>query len=161
MLVIRETEKDDLENIRLLWADGDVMKFVGFPNGLDYSAEQMENWFSYIKSARPNTNHFSIYFNNKYCGESYYEIDAKTKAAALDIKLFAHARGQGIAYKGLKFAIEKAFDNGAKRVWTDPNPKNEKAVALYQRLGMKQMPFPEDIEDCPDNLYFELSNPND
>ena len=34
MLTIKETTRADLPNIQSLWADGDVMKFVGFPDGL-------------------------------------------------------------------------------------------------------------------------------
>lgn len=32
MITIRETTSRDLSNVQKLWADGDVMKFVGFPD---------------------------------------------------------------------------------------------------------------------------------
>ena len=31
--------------------------------------------------------------------------------------------------------MEEAFRQGASRVWVDPNPLNEKAIRLYERLG--------------------------
>ena len=34
MIKVREATIEDIENIQQLWVDGDVMKFVGFPNGL-------------------------------------------------------------------------------------------------------------------------------
>ena len=34
IIEIRETTTKDLHDVQRLWADGDVMKFVGFPNGL-------------------------------------------------------------------------------------------------------------------------------
>ena len=43
----------------------------------------------------------------------------------------------------LSYAIEQAFENGAEKVWVDPNPNNEKALALYKRLGFVQKPRPE------------------
>ena len=33
-ITIRETSETDLENILLLWNNGEVMHFVGFPNGI-------------------------------------------------------------------------------------------------------------------------------
>ena len=64
------------------------MQFVGFPNGLIKTDEEMRNWFTWIESNRPVLNHYSIFEDGKYCGESFYEIDEEQKSAALDIKLF-------------------------------------------------------------------------
>ena len=84
------------------------------------------------------------YFEDgKYCGESFYEIDAEHRSAALYIKLFGFARGCGIATAGLSHAIKEAFLNGAEIVWVNPNPENMKAIALYERLGFQQKDFPE------------------
>ena len=45
MIEIKETTEGDLENVRSLWADGDVMRYVGFPDGLHQSAEKMRGWW--------------------------------------------------------------------------------------------------------------------
>lgn len=158
MLLIKETAFCDLENLRKLWADGEVMKFVGFPNGLSQTAEQMKEWYEYINKGRPQINHFSIFDNGRYCGETFYEINPLNGSAALDVKLFPFSRGRGIASTALKFAIKQAFGQGAISVWVDPNPKNEKALALYNRLGFTQLPFPEDFPDSEgsNSLYYEL-----
>ena len=57
MITIRETTLDDLSSVQALWADGDVMKFVGFPDGLHQTDEQMRRWYEWIASARPRTKH--------------------------------------------------------------------------------------------------------
>ena len=145
MIEIRETTIEDIKNIQRLWADGDVMKFVGFPDGLVETDEEMENWFRWIVRGRPALNHFSIYENGYYCGESFYAIDAEHQSAAMDIKLFESARGRGIAAAGLSNAIREAFRNGAETVWVDPNPENTKAIALYKRLGFVRKDFPEHL----------------
>ena len=44
MVTVRETAKADLDNVKALWADGDVMKFVGFPDGLHQTDEHMMRW---------------------------------------------------------------------------------------------------------------------
>lgn len=36
---IKETKEEDLKNTLLLWSNGEVMKFVGFPNGLGITTE--------------------------------------------------------------------------------------------------------------------------
>ena len=159
MLEIKETTMEDIENVRQLWADGDVMKFVGFPDGLHKTEEGMQNWLRWIESNRPALNHYSIFEDGKYCGESFYEIDAEHKSAALDIKLFGSARGRGIAAAGLSHAIKEAFRNGAEIVWVDPNPANMKAIALYEKLGFLRKDFPEYLvsgDEAPTSIYMEL-----
>ena len=143
MIEVKETTVEDIHNVQQLWADGDVMRFVGFPDGLHETDERMQSWLRWIESNRPALNHYSIYEDGKYCGESFYEIDAEHRCAALDIKLFGFARGRGIATAGLTYAIAEAFKNGAEKVWVDPNPENAKAIALYKRLGFQQKCFPE------------------
>ena len=160
MIIIKETTEKDLENVKRLWADGDVMKFVGFPEGLHETDESMRRWINRIISSRPATNHFSVFDNDVYCGEAFFSIDKKhDDSASLDIKLFKFARGKGIATSALTYAIEEAFRNGAKKVWVDPNPDNVKAIALYERLGFERKKMPEYLID-PDSvtsIYMELS----
>ena len=159
MLEIKETTIEDIKCVQQLWADGDVMKFVGFPDGLHETDEKMQNWLRWIESNRPTLNHYSIFEDGKYCGESFYEIDAEHQSAALDIKLFGFARGRGIATAGLSHAIKEAFLHGAEIVWVDPNPENAKAIALYKRLGFRQKEFPDHLMregEEPDSVYMEL-----
>ncbi|MBQ7094720.1 MAG: GNAT family N-acetyltransferase [Clostridia bacterium] len=158
MVTVRETAKADLDNVKALWAYGDVMKFVGFPDGLHQTDEQMMRWLDRICAARPLTNHYSIYEDSVYCGETFYKIDVAHKSASLDIKLFSFARGRGIATKALSYAIEKAFENGAEKVWVDPNPDNIKAVNLYERLGFVRRDFPAYFseETGGTSVYMEL-----
>jgi len=159
MLEIKETTVEDIKCVQKLWADGDVMKFVGFPEGLHKTDEEMQSWLRWIESNRPALNHYSIYKDGEYCGESFYQIDAEHKSAALDIKLFGAARGRGIATAGLSHAIKEAFRNGAEIVWVDPDPENMKALALYKRLGFQRKGFPEHLisgDEEQSSIYMEL-----
>ena len=160
MTEIKETTAENIADIQRLWADGDVMRFVGFPDGLHETDEEMHNWFSWIVSKRPEINHFSVFEDGVYCGETFYEIDRKhNNSATMDIKLFGFARGRGIASKALSFAMKEAFRNGAECVWVDPNPLNAKAIALYRRLGFRQKDMPEHLisgDEVPTSIYMEL-----
>ena len=157
-LRIVETKECDLENVQSLWADGDVMKFVGFPNGLQLSKEEINRWYQRIAENRPNVNHYSIYLGDEYCGESFYRIETtRDHSASVDIKLLSKARGKGIAKAALSYAIAQAFSNGAGKVWVDPNPQNVKALALYERLGFKRCEIPSRIRNEQYNqVYMEL-----
>jgi len=163
-LNIRETTEIDLENIRALWNDGEVMHFVGFPNGIGVDIPYLENWLLEIRKHKPQVNHYSIYSDGiGYCGETYYRIEPdRGYASALDIKLVPSARGKGIAYTAMSFAVEQAFANGATSVWVDPNHENKKAIALYRRLGFVVKPMPQDLCDLGGivkTIYFELEKP--
>ncbi len=163
-LDIHETTEMDLENIRALWNDGEVMHFVGFPNGIGVDIPYLENWLRGIRKRRPLVNHYSIYSDRiGYCGETYYRIETdRGYASALDIKLVPGARGQGIASAALSFAMEQAFTNGATRVWVDPNPENKKALALYRRLGFVEKPMPQSLTKSAqpiDTVYLERMKP--
>ena len=163
MIEIRETTAADVANIQRLWADGDVMRFVGFPEGLHETDEAMREWLGGVIAGRPDTNHFSVYEDGVFCGETGYGIDREHGDAWLDVKLFRFARGRGVATKALSFAIGEAFGNGAKTVWVDPDPHNAKALALYERLGFVKKEMPQHVidmgEDPVANVYLELRKP--
>lgn len=160
MIQVRKTTTKDLKDVKKLWADGDVMKFIGFPDSLHETDEYMKKWLARIERGKPLQNHYSIFEDGIYCGESFYAIDVDHDySATLDIKLFPFARGKGIGTAGLTHAIKEAFANGAKSVWVDPKRENVKAIALYQRLGFVEKEMPVHIaqqEDGEDIVYVEL-----
>ena len=160
MLEIRQTTAADLENVRRLWADGNVMYYVGFPEGIKETDESMREWYERLVPKRPLSEHYSIYEDGAYCGETGYSIDRDHASASLDIKLFAFARGRGLAARALTHAIGQAFQTGAQTVWVDPDPRNAKAIALYERLGFTRKEMPAHVaalgEDPKASLYYEL-----
>ena len=48
-IIIKSTEVDNLENIRNLWNNGEIMKWVGFPAGLNQSIKDVQKWWKKIK----------------------------------------------------------------------------------------------------------------
>lgn len=142
MITIKESTYDDIKNIQNLWADEDVMQYI-WPGGLYETREAVREWLDRFISARPKQNHYAIFEDGKYCGETQYRIDAETKNASLDIKLFEFARSRGIATQALLYSIQEAFKQGAENLWVDPHPANAKAINLYRKLGFIQKEMPE------------------
>jgi RimJ/RimL family protein N-acetyltransferase len=155
-IIIRETKEEDLSNIMELWNNGEVMHYVGFPNGLGMKLTDLERWLCGVNQNELRK-HYSIYANELgYCGETYYEIDTAHDLATLDIKLLPKAQGKGIAHYALSYAITKVFDNSlATRAYVDPNPENKGAWKLYDKLGFISKPRPDFLE--PYETYLEIT----
>lgn len=155
-LTIKETEFSDLTNIMKLWNNGDVMKYVGFEDGLNITKEQIEKWHKNIKRAL-YTKHYSIYHEELgFCGETFYSIIKKHDLGMLDIKLFDFARKKGIAKFSLEYAIKEVFDNDlCSKVYVDPSVKNKDAWKLYEKIGFIQKERPTFLE--PADVYLELT----
>ena len=155
-ITIKETTERDLENIMNLWNNGEVMFFVGFPDGLGITLDQLKEWFK-VAIKNPERCHYSIYAEGiGYCGETFYNVDVKHDLASMDIKLLPHAQGKGIASKALSFAIDKAFTEGkVNRVYVEPQSANRKAWTLYEKLGFVSKERPNYLEE--DDTYLELT----
>ena len=131
---MKETTTSDLVNLMGLWNNGEVMKFVGFPDGLHYTLEGCEQWLEKMNT-RQNAKHYSIYSRDQFLGEGYYSY-TEGKKGDFDIKLLPEARGQNVGYRVVCFLIDQLFyHTGAITVTCDPHCQNEKAIKLYQKCG--------------------------
>lgn len=155
-IILKETGPEDLDNIQALWNNGDVMAYVGFPEGLGICSMKVEAWFEGQGRDR-SSRHYSIYTEDiGYCGETWYGIDAQHGIAALDIKLMPEAQGRGIAACALSFSIGEAFSNaGVTSVYVEPQKDNVKAWNLYEKLGFVPRERPGFLQ--PFETYLELS----
>ena len=155
-IIIKETKQEDLKNLMALWNSGEVMKFVGFPDGLNITYLEVEKWFENI-SGQSNSNHYSIYDAfGEYCGETYYSIDGKHNLAELDIKLRVEARGKGTAYKALLNTLDIIFcSKNCEKAFVEPDINNKDAWKLYEKIGFKSTERPDYLE--PNEVYLEIT----
>ena len=150
-LTIRPTTEVDLAAVARLWADPDVMRWVGYPDGLRYSDGELQHWLAWVEES-PDRRHFVVRKNGTgFCGELFYDVDRETRRAALDVKLLPTARGRGIATAALGWLVELVFESepDVELVWTEPWPENEAAQRLYTRCGLRPLPRPEDLRPGP------------
>ncbi len=156
-LEIRPSGREDLENIRSLWGDPDVMRYIGLPEGYTNTAAEAEEQLESFCGRRPLIDHYCIFFRGVYCGESSYHVHEQCGLAEVHAALFPFARGKGIASKTIRFMMEQALTNGAKKCYVTPNSANTAAIALYRRLGMVPKEMPKDLDDYmyPWSVYME------
>jgi RimJ/RimL family protein N-acetyltransferase len=147
-VLIRTTSQGDLVDLMELWNDGRVMHWVGFPDGLGYDREAIQDWFDKLQS-NPQRHHFVVHTQGiGFGGEVYYAVDPLHRRASLDIKLRPKAQGQGLATDALNTLIQHVFqaEPDVDSVWTQPSKANTAARALYNRCGMSLKPRPADIQ---------------
>jgi RimJ/RimL family protein N-acetyltransferase len=150
-LSIRATTEDDLPDLGRLWNDGRVMRWVGFPDGLDYDDESLRAWFSRLQSS-PTGHHFVVRDPDVgFCGELVYKVDRAHRRAELDVKLVPEAQGRGIATVALSRLIASVFEQepDVDAVWTEPWPENRASRALYERCGLVETTRPADLGAGP------------
>jgi RimJ/RimL family protein N-acetyltransferase len=156
-ILIRPTNQADLPDLIRLWNDGRVMRWVGFPEGLGYTAEDIANWYRALQK-RSNRWHFVVHsVETGFCGEIHYTVDRLHKRAGLDIKFVPEAQGRGLATDALKTLICHVFEREAdvEAVWTEPREENQAARRLYTRCGLVSKLRPADM--ASDYDYWELS----
>lgn len=133
MIKINETQIKDLDNLVLLWNNPQVIKYVGFKEGLKTNIDKVREWHESM-SKRVNSKHFSIYNEDKYCGEVFYRFD--TELTDVDIKLLPEASGLGIGEYALCSCMIKVFCISKDTIIkVDPHRDNTRAIALYKKLG--------------------------
>ena len=148
-VILRSTSPADLADLMDMWNDGRVMQWVGFPDGLGYDREAVENWFAKIE-ANPTRHHYVVIGSGiGYCGEVYYAVDLDHRRVSLDIKLILEAQGQGLATDALTTLIGHVFnvEEAVNSVWTQPGRVNLAARRLYERCGLRPAPRPADVQD--------------
>ncbi|MEE9552892.1 MAG: GNAT family N-acetyltransferase, partial [candidate division Zixibacteria bacterium] len=122
--------------LQSLWESGEVMKYVGFPNGLGWSAEKHEKNWKRISADREN-----IYLaledeNGRFLGEAMLAAPDQDNVCAHDLKLLPEYWGKGLA----KEAWEEMLAAGVRR-WpgtkseVTPSVENGRALRLYRSLG--------------------------
>jgi len=151
---IRPTQQNDLAFLRTLWNDGQVMKYLGYPDGMQVTEEGMAHWWAITPQAQNAGDNISE-FSTPHCvitlldgtliGEFAYSID-NNQRARVDMKIAASFWGNGYATEVLMLALRELFASGAvDRVMVEPSPENTAALDLYARCGFRPKP----TEDHP------------
>lgn len=148
---LRPTREEDLPDLMALWNDGQVMRWVGFPDGLGYTADSIREWFERVE-ANPHRHHFVVRSTALgFCGEAYYAVEPGHFRASLDLKLRPGAQGGGRARMALAALIDRVFrqEPAVDLVWTEPVEENLAARTLYWSCALRPEERPEGLRPGP------------
>ncbi len=144
---IRATRCKDLLVLMGLWNDGRVMRWVGKPDGLNYSADDVFSWYRKMQ-ANPSRHHFVVHAPDVgFCGELCYAVDDVHRRASLDIKFRPEAQGHGLAKEAFSWLILHVFESegDVDIAWTEPSEANIAARRLCERCGLHPQVRPTDL----------------
>lgn len=124
--------------IESLWENGEVMKYVGYPGGLGKTRA-----FYDVLPEKLEADNSTVYLaiedhSGAYVGEAKIAFPDSDGFYDHDLKLLPAFQGRGLGFEawGLVLARARArWPKAAARV--TPNIENERAIALYQKLGFQ------------------------
>ncbi len=138
-LQLTSTRGQDLPDLIALWNDGEVMRWVGFPNGLGYTAEKAAAWLEGVRTSSRSYHFCARAGTGEFLGEVFCKVDDGSRRAGLDIKFVQAARGRGLSRDALLTLIDWIFRDlpGVDAVWTEPGAGNLAAQTLYYSCGLR------------------------
>ena len=127
-----------LREIQTLWENGDVMQYVGYPDGLG----KTDAYYNHLLD-KLETNNNIIYTaiegkDGAYMGEAKIAFPNDDGICKPDLKLLPEYRGKGFGFEAWNMIIDRT---GCR--WPDaslivtPNIENKRAINMYHKLGFK------------------------
>lgn len=152
-LEIKEANETDTQTLISWWANGDLMRHVGFPNGIQTNIKQLRT--ELIKqSLATNTEpkrRFIIFKkdNHKAIGElAFNHLDLHNKSCEID------EQGKGYGEEALRGFITYLFKTyKLHRIYLDTLLENKRAQQLYQKIGFKTIGIARDVWLDPQGNY--------
>lgn len=134
-LIIRDVTIADAELLTKWWNDGEIMKEVGFPYGLNKTVQKVKAEIE--KSAF----HLLILeLDKKPIGEMNYK-ECNEKTVAIGIKIcYTSLQNRGLGKKYISMLISSLFhDHGYKKIVLDTALKNKRAQHVYEQIGFHRL----------------------
>lgn len=150
---LRNLRAGDAELFLRWWNDPEVMRSVGYPNGLGLDLEQVEKELrrdSTETEAAKSTRFVIVRLEDELpIGElNYSGLDSRNRKVSVGIKICnVDARGRGYASSALKALLRFLFDSpDMNKVELDTFASNHAARCLYERAGFQLVGVKE--QDC-------------
>ena len=158
-LVIRKIKpcRQDAKFISLLWKNKRVMKFVGFPNGIEEKEEKIIEKTK-NRQKRGDEYHLIVELNGKAIGEALIGYNKESKIAETDVKIMPEFWGNGYGREIKSALVKWIFKNtDSKGVKATPNVKNKASIKMQESVGGKRIKkmhfsFPSDMKSFTKDL---------
>ncbi|MGF3226254.1 GNAT family N-acetyltransferase [Facklamia sp. P12932] len=141
-LWIRDAEIADAAKLCQWWNDGELMKYLGFPNGLGKSVEEIEDKIESYTDEKGRL--LLIEYQGQSIGEMFYD-NLGNQVAEIHIKICeAIYRNKGLGRIILSLLIKELFNQGYQKIILDVNLQNTRAQHVYELLGFKKLRINDD-----------------
>ena len=121
-----------------LWESAEVMKYVGFPEGLGWDSDKYEKHW---KTMAEDTDNIYLALENKdglFLGEAKISYPDESGICEHDLKLLPEYWGKGLAREAWLAILEASARRWPKaRALVTPSVENNRAIKLYESLGFK------------------------
>ncbi|UCE66933.1 MAG: MtnX-like HAD-IB family phosphatase [Candidatus Zixiibacteriota bacterium] len=131
---ISGNRRNDFEN---LWETGEVMKNVGYPQGLGWSNQRYDKFWETLD--RKSFVLFAVEDKNgRFMGEAKLSFPDEDNSCSHDVKLLPEYQGKGYGREAWGLLMELS-----RRRWPDsimsvtPSVENAVAIELYKSLGFE------------------------
>ena len=162
-LEIRKTSaiNENISFLYSLWTNPDIMKFVGYPQGLRISEEDIKKQLQ--KEYLDEFNRVLLVFlkdSNIPIGECKLGSPDKNNIAYTDIKLLPEYQGKGFGSEIKRALIDYLFTNTqCKAIKGTPNRNNIASIKMQEAVGGKRVKegcyhFPEDMKEYTTDVPF-------
>ena len=152
-LIIRPATEGDIETFYALWTNPEVMKNVGFPQGIPITLEEMKK-----KPFEPGETEFDqlLVIERKDTGQAIGEckLSQPNDEGDLepDIKLLPEHWGFGYGSEAWSAMIAYLFNNtDCVAIMTTPNVNNRAAIKMYESSGAIREG--EDVYNFPESMH--------
>jgi 2,3-diketo-5-methylthio-1-phosphopentane phosphatase len=124
--------------LKAIWESGEVMKHVGFPDGLGWDGARYEAHWSKVSRQREN---FHIALEDKegnFLGEAKLSAPGDDGYSSHDLKLAPEYWGRGFAREAWQIMLQAAARRWPEsRALVTPSVENLRAIKLYESLGFE------------------------
>lgn len=160
-LFVRKAALTDVEFYLTLWNDPEVMKFVGFPNGLMTSKERIENQLKNHSDCEYDQTLVVVEKKSgKSIGECKLVYPDENMISFPDFKFLPEYWGKGYGKELINVICKYSFSKTrAKIIETTPNVKNYASQKLSINSGGKEISrgvyhFPEQKRSFTEDVHF-------
>ena len=159
-LVIRQATEEDTEHYFRLWTHPEVMKFVGFPQGLKISREEIKKLLQQTEGKILDCRLVVIRKEDgKRIGECKLGSPKEEGISETDVKLLPQFWGHGYGKEVKRSLVDWLFTNtDCKGVKATPNKLNIASQKMQESVGAKLVgetsyQFPESMRDYTQEVH--------
>lgn len=129
-LILRRFCADDLQDLYEYLSDGEVVRFEPYkPMTLQEAAENLEWRISTDEMIAVELKESGKMIGNVYLGKRDFD------SFELGYAFNRHFWGRGYAAEACRALIDRAFSEGAHRIYAECDPENEASWRLLEKLG--------------------------